>query len=67
VTTSKTVRIERKAGSKLLTVTTLKLTKSGTFKWTKKPNKTGRWVFVAAYKVGAVTYLSKPVTVTVRN
>jgi len=65
LTTAKTVRIKREVGSKLIALQSLALTKSGAFKWVTKPQKAGIWVFVVAYKVGKVTYLSKPVTVKV--
>ena len=63
----KTVQIERKAGSKLTALKTLKLTNSGAFTWATKPNKTGKWVFEAAYESGGVSYASKPVTVKVHK
>ena len=62
-----TVRIERKVGSGLTVLKTLPLTPSGAFTWTTKPDKAGSWVFVAAYKAGRLTYLSKPVSVKVQT
>ena len=63
----KTVQIERQVGSKLTALKTLKLTNSGAFTWATKPNKTGTWVFEAAYKSGGVSYLSEPVSVKVHK
>jgi len=65
--TNKTVQIERKVSGKLTLLKTLTLTKSGAFTWATKPNKTGKWVFEAAYAFGGVSYVSKPVTVKVHK
>lgn len=55
-------------GSKPTSIKTLTLTKPGVFTWVMKPRKAGKWVFVAAYKVGSeVTFYSKPTTVIVRG
>jgi hypothetical protein len=65
--TVKTAQIERRVGGKLTALKTLTLTTSGAFKCAMKPNKVGKWVFVAAYRVGKLTFLSKPVTVKVHT
>ena len=65
--TDMTVRIERQVGGTLTALKTLPLSTSGVFKWTMKPHRAGKWVFVAVYKVRKVMYLSKPVTVKVHT
>ena len=67
----KKVRICRQVGRHLDTLATLKLTRSGAFRWAMKPHKRGKWVFVAVYEdAGAhslLAWFSKPVTVTVHK
>ena len=67
VATDRVVRIWRRLNGKLIPLKKLKITSSGAFGWEKQVTKTGNWVFVASYAVGKATYLSKPVTVTVRK
>ena len=64
---SHTVLIERKFKGKLMRLKSLTSTKTGSFKWTWKAAKTGKWVLVATYEVGATRYSSKPITVTVHE
>jgi hypothetical protein len=63
----KTVNICRKVGSKLTRLKQLTVTKSGAFKWSVTPKKAGKWVFVATYKFGRTTFMSKSVTVKVKK
>jgi hypothetical protein len=63
----KTAAIDRKVGSKLVLLKKLTISGKGTYHWTLKPNKVGKWVLLVSYKVGAQTFESKTVTVTVRK
>ena len=67
LSTDTKVLICRQAGKHLTVLKTLKLTRSGAFKWATKPGDRGKWVFVATYESGGVTYLSEPVSVTVHK
>ena len=61
------VVIERKLKGKVIRLKSVACAKSGAFKWSWKTPKSGTWVLLAAYKVGATTFKSKTVAVTVRR
>ena len=61
------VQIERKLNGKLTLLKNLTLTSSGAFQGVIKAGKAGRWVMIASYKAGGVSFTSKPVTVTVHK
>ena len=61
------VRVYRKVGAKLTLLKRLSIGSSGTYRWSLKPKKPGKWVFVARYTVGGRTFASKAITVTVRR
>ena len=63
----RTVRVYRKVGAKLTLLKSLSISSSGAYRWSLKPKKPGKWVFVARYTVGGRTFASKAVTVTVRR
>ena len=62
-----TVRLYRKVGARLTLLKAVKLSGSGAFRWTLKPKKAGKWVLLASYKVGGLTFKSKTLTVTVHR
>ena len=59
------VCIWRKMAGKLTLLKRVTAGSAGTFRWTMKPRRTGRWVFVASYKACSLTFKSKAVTVRV--
>ena len=63
----RTVRICRKVGAKLTLLKRLSISSSGAYRWSMKPTKPGKWMFVARYRVGGRTFAGKAVTVTVRR
>jgi hypothetical protein len=66
-TADRVVRIYRRLGTKLALLKSLTVSSSGAYRWTRKAKASGKWVFVASYKVGSLTVTSRAVTVTVRR
>jgi len=62
-----TVVLYRKSGASLTDLKHMTISNAGAFKTTVKATKAGKWTFVASYRAGTATYLSKRVTVNVRR
>ena len=67
VSTATAVRFWRMVGARATALKTVKISGSGAFRWALRPDKAGKWVLVASYKAGGLTFRSKPVTVTARS
>ncbi len=65
--TKRTLRIYRRLGTRLILLKTLTATSSGSYRWSMKARKAGKWTFVAVYKIGSLAVTSKAVTVTLRS
>ena len=61
------VGVYRKVAAKLTLLKSLSISSSGVYRWSLKPRKPGKWVFVARYRVSGRTFASKAVTVTVQR
>ena len=67
ISSAMTVRLCRKVGARMTALKTVKISSSGAFRWTLKPKTAGKWVLVASYKAGGMTFKSKAVTVSARR
>ena len=67
VSSAMTVRLWRKVGARMTALKTVKISSSGAFRWALTPKTAGKWVLVASYKAGGMTFKSKAVTVSARR
>lgn len=61
------VRIYRKRGHHMTLLKWVRRSGSGAFHFAVRPAKPGKWVFVTCYRVGGISFRSKPITVVVRR